>query len=906
MASKEKKTNILDIKYIYFFGGILICLLSIILIINVGYFARVLAFVPFFLFGVSSCALYFAVYLIGLYTLLKDKVFRFTTKLLVPGFIFAFLGLLILSSYHVYNPYIDQPFTLTFGSSNLDEGIWNFSDKYVSIIQSIQGGYFESPFLHNFNNSVFGGGYVGFMLVGLINDYANGLNDLIGGVLIAVGVLMIGLPYLFRYLKKRKNADPSAKQVKKEKPAVSKPVIEVSKPVVQPTPTVVRQTSPITSEPIIETPTPNPEPIVITTHSLYEDDFSMTGSFVPAHFSFSTRTSEVGAMNPAGSGVVRPVYKESETYKPKVEVVEVTGEEAILQQVEEETRAEQLTLDFDEPVRATPQEQRLATVQPTFVEPVATRDTTYPNPTINPTPTPEPVKKPRIKFIPPDSSLLNEYETSDAIEQNSSTAETRTIVINDTLAQFKIGAEITGYTIGPAVTRFHVSYKPGVAVKSISNVLGNLCVDLGGVDVRFEPMVAGERYSGLEVPNAVITTVGFKEVFDQLLEETKDPLSIPFGKNISGKTLYGSIRDFPHMLISGTTGSGKSVFVHTIILTLIMRNSPDDLKLVLVDPKQVEMSQYADMPHLLCPIVCDPSESKVLFDKLANDMDERYTKLRSLNVKNIKDYNRKAEELGIEKMNTIVAIVDEYADLVDQCREIVPSVTRLSAKARACGIHLIICTQRPSTNVVTGVLKSNLPTHIALKASNSTDSVTILNEGGAEKLLGKGDMLVQSTVFAGQGLVRIQSPFARDDEIERVVEYLKENYQPDYDPRFLDLIDHSKETARNAVLSGTYGVKISDDEIASDDPDEYLYPTVKEWVMTLDYVSASKIKSEFATGYPRSARIFRRLQEEGIVEDNNNPTSSKGCRVLVHDHGYGETYIENPALDESQYDPDEV
>ncbi len=898
MATKDKKTSILDIKYIYFFGGILICLLSIILIINVGYFARALAFVPFFGFGVASCALYFSAYLIGLYILFKDKVFKFTSKSLIPGFLIAFIGLLIFASFHFNptvlfeDPSISGPVTLTLKSTNEAENIWNFSDAFIRIMNNTD--YFNASFLHSFTNSQFGGGYIGFLLVALINDYAKGMNDLIGVGLMIIGAIIMITPYVFRWVKKYKEnqkTKPAAKEgIKKETTKVVTPIVNI-KPQ---TPTPVVEQTPIKQE--------IPEPIVITTHSLYEDDFGATGTFVPAHFSFATRSTEIGTMNPIGSPISRPAFVESEVIKERDP--EIIPETPVQEVIEESHGSEQMTLDFDACSQISEEEQKLGTVLPSFQEPTVVEERVVPAAApVNPAA--EPVKKKRVKFIPPDVSLLNEYEIADALEQNTATAESRKQLINSVFEEFKIGAEITGYTIGPAVTRFHVTYKPGVLVRSIDNIVNNLCVSLGGVDVIFNRMVPGECYSGLEVPNAVITTVGFKEVFTQLLEHSKDPMDIPFGKNISGITKFGSVSEFPHMLVSGTTGSGKSVFVQTIILSLLMRNSPDDLKFILVDPKQVEMSQYAEMPHLLCPIIYDPSEAKVAFEKLCVDMDERYAKLNSLHVKNIKDYNKKCDALGLEKIPTIVAIIDEYADLVEQCKDIVPHVIRIGQKARACGIHLIVCTQRPSTNVVTGSLKTNLPTHIALKANNSTDSVTILNEGGAEKLLGKGDMLVQSTVFAGQGLIRIQSPYARDDEIERIVTYLKDNYQVDYDPRFLDLVDHAKEASKTSFTMGTFGGSRQAEDGEYVDPEEELYIAVKDWTTTQDFVSQNKIKLQFGLGYPRSCRIFKRLQDEGIVEDNNNPTSAKGCRVLVHDHGFGETWVDNPAMDETKYDDGE-
>lgn len=907
MATNEKKKKILDLKYLYFFGGIALCLVSIILIINVGYIARALAFVPFFAFGITSCALYFALYLIGLYILLKDKVFKFKFKTTVPGFIIFFVGLMITATISTSNLQIDGfNFTLTLKGTHIDESgviFANAGDKFLEIFNTrIVDGYWNAKFLHMFNDSLFGGGYLGFLLTALLNDYVGvGMTQTIGILLMVFGGLLLLGPFLVTFFikkyKENKTKTPTTtvpvkEEIKKPTPVKVAPVIH-KEPIKTPT-------APIVQPVIQETPVePIKKPPVITTHALYEDDnYQLMGSFVPAHFSFATRGPEIGGINPTGESVLQPVGMHM---RPKtVEPEQISGEEAIIENIKQETHIEQMTLEFEEE-QPTVQPSSLGTKLPTFSEPVVVNKETTPEPStiaIQAIPTPKTPKK-KMKYIAPSVDLLNTYEIADAVEENTLVAEERLKIINETFEHFKVGAEVTGFTIGPAVTRFHVAYKPGVPVKSVANVVSNLCINLGGVNVRFEPMVAGERYSGLEVPNAVITTIGFKDTFIQLPEKKKKPFSVPFGKNISGQTIFGDYRDFPHMLVAGTTGSGKSVFVHSIITTLIMRNSPDELKIMLMDPKMVEMNKYNGMPHLLCPIIYEAKEAKVAFDKLCEDMDARYAKMREAGVSSIKEFNAIAESINEDEMPAILVVIDEYADLVEQCKEIQSPVTRISAKARACGIHLLVATQRPSVNVVTGVLKSNLPTHVALKTSNYTDSMTILNEGGAEKLLGKGDMLVQSTVFAGQGLIRIQSPFIQNDEIGEIVKYLKENYETEYDPKYLDLVDHSKENARQAMLNGTYGML--PEGVDESDPDENFYLAVKEWVMTLDYVSGSKIQRHFGTGYPRAIRMFRRLQDDGIVEDNDNPSSSKGCRVLVHDKFYGEDEDDNPALDEDNY-----
>ena len=905
MSNVKKKNKILDLKYLYFFSGICLCLLAVILIINVGYIARTVAFVPFFLFGISSCALYFGIYAIGLYILLQDKAFKFRFKITIPAFIILFLGLIVTTTLTTCSkdPNVANHYILTLGSSRVEGDInfRNFSNSFIEIFKGIPNGYYGSKFLHMFNKSPYGGGYLGFLLTAFLNDYLGvAATKAISISFVVVGALMLVGPFVISFIVKK------VKKHKEEQSSINPKTKEEVKilPNPRPTPVVTREVreeiNPI-STPVIEktvTPVSRPTPTpVITTHSLYEDDFQGVGTFVPARFLFNNRVNDVSSgIETMQTPTLNPV-----TLTPVTERVEETvspirvDESPVIEESffdDEPTHVEQMTLDFEEKDDKTPE---LATVQPTFAEPVVVKQNH--NPSIVPTPT-EHVRKKRIKFIPPSVDLLNTYEITDAIEENTEVANARMLITNETFENFRVGAEVTGFTIGPAVTRFHVTYKPGVSVKTVANVVSNLCINLGGVDVRFEPLVAGERYSGLEVPNAVITTIGFKDVFNELPDATKKPLNIPFGKNISGKTIFGDYGDFPHMLVAGTTGSGKSVFVHSVIATLIMRNSPDDFKLILIDPKMVEMAKYVDMPHLLCPIIYEAKEAKVAFDRLVEDMDNRYSLMRSAGVSSIKEYNEIAESLDRDPLPRILVIIDEYADLVEQCKEIQVPVTRISAKARAAGIHLLVATQRPSVNVVTGVLKSNLPTHVALKTSNYTDSMTILNEGGAEKLLGKGDMLVQSSVFAGQGLIRIQSPFIKGDEISMIVNYLKENYETDFDPRYLDLVDHSKENAKTNMIMGGFSMGEGDPQA---DPDEHFYLAVKEWVMTLDTVSGSKIQKQFSTGYPRAIRIFRRLQEEGIVEDNNNPSSSKGCRVLVHDKFYGETGEDNPALDEDNY-----
>ena len=296
------------------------------------------------------------------------------------------------------------------------------------------------------------------------------------------------------------------------------------------------------------------------------------------------------------------------------------------------------------------------------------------------------------------------------------------------------------------------------------------------------------------------------------------------------------------------------------------------------------MTKYRDMPHLLCPIITEAEKAKVMMSKLADEMNNRYEKFAIADsCSNIKQYNEWAKEHNQELMPYIIAVLDEYADLVDTCKDISQPVVSIAQKARAAGIHMLISTQRPSTNVITGVIKGNLPTHVALMTSSYTDSMTILGEGGAEKLLGKGDMLVQSPLVSRVGLTRLQGCYIQNREIARIVGYLKEHYETVYDENYLDLVDHSREMGAQMVASGEV-------EKEADSAEEAKYQSIKEWVMTQEFVSMSKIQRECGVGFNRAGKFFSRLQKEGIVSTQQDG-ATKGCKVLVHDEYDNDDYV---------------
>jgi len=344
---------------------------------------------------------------------------------------------------------------------------------------------------------------------------------------------------------------------------------------------------------------------------------------------------------------------------------------------------------------------------------------------------------------------------------------------------------------------------------------------------------------------------------------------IPFGKDIAGNCIMADFRDFPHLLVCGTTGSGKSVFMHSILTSLIMRNTPDQLKLFIVDPKRVEFSKYKEIPQLLGPIVTDYYEAYNGLVKIANIMEERYSMLEEAEVTDIKSYNKDyAREHNKPILPYIVVVLDEYSNLVDGYKKISEPVLQLAQKARACGIHLIISTQAPRTNIINGTIKANFPTRVALLCGSSVDSINIIDTGGAEKLLGNGDMLIKSPVVSSQGLARVQGAFIDANEIKHVMEFLKSRYEPEYNIDFVDLKDHAKETI--------YDGNNSDMEAA----DDVLYGEVRSFAMSLEYCSISKIQHTFSLGFGKAGNIFTRLQNEGILDKESGKNCNKGTKVI--------------------------
>ncbi|HHT67054.1 MAG TPA: DUF87 domain-containing protein [Erysipelotrichaceae bacterium] len=852
---KKKKPFVANKNHFNFFFGLLLCIISLILTLNTGIVARVLS-TPFtYAFGSFSYLIYLAINVLGLRLIFFRKSFKiklnnyfFATLILLVSLMILFTHITCLIRYKDEGTYLALSDNETLNSIN-------YLTSYKNVFDEINGGYMNITSLGLIYHP-FGAGLVGYFLVALFNNLFNvSYGGLIVGIVLAFfALLLYFVPLVLRVLTKDKNKKSSSKEKKgtvsdigsNKKTVIKVKNIDVIKTASQIDPD--NYESEIIGSPkrstIISSPTFNQLDSEAANFTI-----NQSGMFVPAKFIVD----------------LAQHVQEGELPLSRDEFIE---EEIVL---ERETKTEQLQLDFD----ALP-ENRVETGQPktVFAEPKPiTPLEAQPSPLLNRDIPSNPPLKERVRWIPPSTKILNVYETSEQEEANRQIAEERKELINIAFSDFGVGARVEDYTIGPSITRFNIRYDHNVSARSVSSMVQDIQIRLSGVNARFESIVEGQPTSGLEIPNAVTTTVAFKDVFEALPEVDKHPLAVAFGKNIQGDVIYADFDEFPHILIAGSTGSGKSIFLNSLIVTLIMRNSPDDLKIVLVDPKKVEMSRYKDMPHLLCPIITDPNEAKLLIEQLCQEMEDRYVIFSNTGCTNIKEYNEDAPALGLEKLPYIIVVLDEYADIVDQCKEISMPIVSLAQKARACGIHLLISTQRPSTNVVTGVIKANLPTHVALMTASAVDSMTIIGEGGAEKLIGKGDMLVQSPLVSRVGVVRLQGCFIHRTEITRVVGYLKDHYETHYDDKFLNLMEKAEQASSDYLASPEFKEQGNNEEER--------YQAIREWVMSQEYMSISRIQRECSVGFNRAGRFFLRLQNEGIISTETE--GNKGCRVLIQD-----------------------
>ena len=488
--------------------------------------------------------------------------------------------------------------------------------------------------------------------------------------------------------------------------------------------------------------------------------------------------------------------------------------------------------------------------------------------------------KSRKKYVMPSLSLLDDGKGDVNLEEQVAECEANSQLINQAFTDLGIKAYVDSYTIGPSVTRYNIATERQSSVTSINKVLTDISVRLSGASLRFSEIVPGMTTSGLEIKNSSRRTVTLKELLSAMPHGPKDNTLIPFGLDISGKVIYSDLREFPHLLVAGTTGSGKSIFMHGLLLSLIMKNRPEDLKLLLIDPKKVEMSRYKDIPHLLCPIVKDAGEACVALEKLTEEMERRYEIFEKCGYSTLAEYNEYyAPEAKTEKLPLIICVIDEFADLIEQNKNVNSSVLRIASKARSAGIHLIVATQRPDAKVISGTIKANLGVRVALTVASQIDSQTIIGRAGAEELCGKGDMLIDCINISKQ-LIRAQGCFVNRPESNNVTNFITEQMEQDFDPNFLDLTDHSAESNELEIDYNATGPSRAEMKANSD---EDLYREICRTVINEDYMSISKIQRLFPIGFNRAGKFFARLQEDGIIsKTNDSQFSNKGHKVLIH------------------------
>lgn len=471
---------------------------------------------------------------------------------------------------------------------------------------------------------------------------------------------------------------------------------------------------------------------------------------------------------------------------------------------------------------------------------------------------------PYVNYRLPRLSILDSVQRKSRTSTNATVAKQQGQKLIDILYEYGVNAKLVQIHIGPSVTKFEIKPELGVRVSKISNLANDIKMALAATDLRIEAPIPGKSAVGIEIPNVEKTLVQMKELMQSIPKEfDSKKLLFCLGKDLTGDNVYGELNRMPHLLIAGATGSGKSVCVNSIICSLLLRTKPDEVKMILIDPKKVEFTPYNDVPHLLAPVITDGDLANKGLKVVVEMMDHRYDLFGNLGVRNIQAYNEYVlnhPDEHLKPLPRLVVIIDELADLMlVAAKEVEASIQRITQLARAAGIHLVVATQRPSVDVITGVIKANIPSRIAFAVSQAVDSRTILDQTGAEQLLGNGDMLYLPNGETSPK--RIQGVYIKDEEVNRICEYVKSQAKPHYDDAFIQLKD----------------LQNMGKEVASECADP-LYEEVKRFVITSRRASTSLIQRKFSIGYARAARLIDVLEENRIIGPANG---SKPREILV-------------------------
>ncbi len=884
-----------DLEYVL--CGIIVILISIIGLLNNGPVGNFLTYIFVFLFG-AFYFIFFALSIIfGLYLIIKRQIYKVHFSLKLFGILFIFFSLIISCSI--------TSTTLYFNNLNSQYSL------HLSLIST------SFPVISNFNDlNQVGGGFIGYLLKALFNTILSPIGCyILTGLLFVVGLFLAFkeiVIYIYKFIKEK---IASAKEKRKLKSEQRKIISEDDKSS-QESIFVTRTDDDSFSKQMNEEYDEFNNSSNIKTDDKdinVEVNVDIQNHITPSSSSMELDEIETPVVNKEVK-INQPKSMEIEDLQindNKVEPIEdislqdIDNLSNMLDEVndddfslETETYVEQPSVEEPKPIEEAPIVEKV--VEKPIQESQRIINNTYNSSTTNYYPKPSSINlesrneekkeetiiapqqevinetkqdevhvneevhikpKPKKPYVLPPFEILKYHPSEDTKTLNENAAAEKAEKINKTFQEYKIGAQVISYTIGPSVTRFNVKMNEGVRVNDLTKVVDEVSIALNGdKSVRLETVVEGRNTSSIEVGNVKATPVDFKECFEAIKDKTgdKNKLLIPLGKDIEGKVITTLIDELPHVLVAGTTGSGKSVFINTIIATLLMRNTPDELKLMLIDPKKVEFSKYNDLPHLLCPVISDAKDGKVALKKMVDEMERRYELLAKVGASKIAEFNEIAEIEHYDKMPNIVLIIDEFSDFMSEYgKEIELSVKRLCQKSRACGIYLIICTQRPSVNVITGDIKGVIPSRVGLLVPSYVDSKTILDEAGAESLLGYGDMLCR--LPRHNSLVRLQGSYVSSSEVFELCKFIKAQREPEYDRNFMNLAESSSLNALGGDVSGR---KKERDELSD---------TARELILEKQQPSTSFLQRELSIGFTRADKILADLEDEGVlIRDPNN------------------------------------
>ncbi len=490
------------------------------------------------------------------------------------------------------------------------------------------------------------------------------------------------------------------------------------------------------------------------------------------------------------------------------------------------------------------------------------------------------------KYVLPSVELLNRGAAKANDPAAASELQEKAAKLIETFSNFGIQVQIKGIQRGPRVTRYEIQPGKNVRVSKITGLSDDIALNLAAAGVRIEAPIPGKAAVGIEVPNTNQDVVSLREIIESReFREAKSKLSFAVGKDIAGNIITGDISKMPHMIIAGTTGSGKSVCTNSIIMSILFRANPDEVKLILIDPKMVEFTTYNGIPHLLIPVVTDPRQAAGALNWGVQEMLRRYKLFADNNVRDLGGYNELAAQKHLEKLPQIVIAIDEFSDLMMAAsKEVEDSVCRLAQMARAAGMHLIIATQRPTTDVITGLIKANIPSRIALSVQSQVDSRTILDTQGAEKLLGYGDMLYYPNGM--QKPLRVQGCFCSTKEVEGVVDFIKKESETEYNTDIIEAVEHSMPAEKNE--------KFSDSAESSGDGDDVMIERAIDVVVEMGQASTSSLQRKLKLGYARAARIIDELEEMGVVGPYEG---AKPRKVLMSKQQWSERRMRKNAAD---------